>query len=780
MKDLSPTPKQLTFLQTFFGTGNTLRWNEFENGELNQTATDLLTTLVADYLNARKSVLLPRVAENGLTDWYCCARNAGQARALSEQLRAFLGPSYTDFRGQRALLDNTDPIESAVANQFGSHVFRLRVTQEAHRNTVRNRLFTMRALQDRSTGRGIEQVKPIGRLLRDLEMALFAGNEPNAWQIHEQLRARGRLSSRNLLFLQVIVLASFEHWQQILGLPQYPSLLNVRRPVRVSNALLKANYRVHFAPFEQKPDAVGCIEAFTQKKQNFGTLLRSVGEARDAFVTKILILQVITSANPNADRLRELKQQYKSSGGDNEQWIDALCQSSTGLQGEQFNEQQPAASPSATELSVTELAKLACEQNDFALAMSLLLDCAPSVPVLRQILSCAFELNNLNSTVQAIEFVDAAPEAVRDEALAMRSASQWYETLCEETGIGKTQAESGQQKSSFVPTKWHQWIEQLNASADWPEAMEVLQTGMASWDLATYLDDVSARQKLASALTASRSQSSEATLRLATPHLLSAFIPDGQPIREFKELYLSFALLLSLDDEIGKDDLTALATLTEAILDSDPVAAGAKNEFADLMDMLETAWARIESSRHLDWTLTILDLLIAFNVSNRTSIDGFINALVDSFRKWSGRVRIDQWDFLEQLFEELGQTALITGLRPEEAEGTETVEFDATALAGKSIAIYTLTERIGRQAQQMISKRFEGVKVHLLHVKASTDRLVQLAQSADIFIVNTWDAKHAATGAIKQNRNKEQITLMPRSKSAGSIFRQLLHSATCH
>jgi len=88
-----------------------------------------------------------------------------------------------------------------------------------------------------------------------------------------------------------------------------------------------------------------------------------------------------------------------------------------------------------------------------------------------------------------------------------------------------------------------------------------------------------------------------------------------------------------------------------------------------------------------------------------------------------------------------------------------------------------LTERIGRQAEQMICKRFEGIKVHLLHVKASTDRLVQLSQSADIFIVNTWDAKHAATGAIKQNRDKEQTTLIPKSKSAGGLIQCLTQHA---
>ena len=76
MKDLIPDPDQLIFLRTFFGDGNTLKWSEFESGELNQHATDLLSTLVADFFDGNSTVTLPRVAVNGLTDWYCCARNA--------------------------------------------------------------------------------------------------------------------------------------------------------------------------------------------------------------------------------------------------------------------------------------------------------------------------------------------------------------------------------------------------------------------------------------------------------------------------------------------------------------------------------------------------------------------------------------------------------------------------------------------------------------------------------------------------------------------------------
>ena len=769
MSDLTPDAVQLKFLQTFFGVGNTLRWTEFENGEMNQHAADFLSTLVSDFIDGHSAVTLPRVAGNGLADWYCCARNARQSRMLREQLGSFLGPSYTDFQGQRATLDKSDPIELAIAEQFHPHVFRLRVLKDEHKKIVRKRIFAMRALRDRSTGRGSEQVKPIGRLLRDLEMALFAGNEQSAWRIHEQLRARGRLSSRNLLFLQVIVLAAFGYWEQILALPQYPSLMNVRRPLRVSHALLKAGYEVHFKPFEDENDAAGCIAAFASREQSFGTLFRSTGKANDASVLKACILNAATADSSNG-RLEELETQYRDGDFDNSEWVESIGRIAN--REKAAKQSQSSDTAPSTSTSVVDQTKRSCEQNDFLSAMPLLLQCESSVEVIRQLLMCAFELNELESTSQAIEFVRGAPQTQRDEALAMRTAAQWYETLCNEVGLG--QQEIASDENANLPTNWHQWLAQLNASNDWPEANEILQLGMTSWDVESYRTNATELQALLETLAASRSQLAEASLRLAMPHLLSAFIPVSKSIREFKPLYLNFALMLSLDDGIGTDDLTALATLTEAILESDPVASESKNEFAELMEVLETAWNRVESSRHLDWTLTILDLLIAFNVSNRTPTDGFINAIVASFRKWNTRVRLDQWDFLHQLFGELGQSDLLTGIQPEDTAEAATDTFDAKSLAGKSIAIYTLTERIGRQAEQMIHERFEDVKVHLIHVKASTDRLVQLSQSADIFIVNTWDAKHAATGAIKQNRSKEKTTLMPESKSAGSLFRSAM------
>jgi len=771
MTDLTPSIAQLKFLRTFFGEGNALRWSEFESDQMAQNVKDLLSVLATDFLDKTSPVTLPRVSDNGKTVWYFCARHPRQSQMLKEQLESFLGPSYTDFRGQRVNLNLNDPVELAVNKQFGTNVFRLRVLEDKDRNVVRERVFLMRSLRDRAEGRSYEQIKPIGRLLRDLEMALFAKNAPSAWRIHEQLRTRGRLSSRNLLFLQVIVLACFKQWQQILALPQCPSLMNVRRPLRVSHALLKANYAVNFQGFENEKDVAGCIAAFMERKPSLGTLFQSTANVTDASVLKSLILNAAYNLEDGDERLEKLAAQYRESEFFNGQWVEAICRFARENKSIQS---RPQPSP-ATYSSIFETAKRACERNDFVTGLTLLLQCAPTVDVLRQTLVCAYELNELGSTSQTLDYIHGTPREMRDEALAMRSAAQWYQTLCEETG--QPQKESSDPSTEItLPTNWHLWLHRLNQDAEWPEAIEILRLGMGSWKVEAYRDETTQRRQLTDALTASRSESAEASLRLAMPHLLIAFIPNDNSVREFKTIYMHFALMLSLDDEIGSDDLTALAILTEAILKSDPVASNTKNELQDLMEILETAWGRMQSSHHLDWTLTILDLLIAFNVSHRTPIDGYLNSMVSSFRQWNGRVRLDQWDFLHQLFYELGQLDYLANIKPEESQETDSEDFDGQSLSGKSIAIYTLTERIGRQAEQMILNRFEGVKVHLLHVKASTDRLVQLSESADIFIVNTWDAKHAATGAIKQNRGNEKTTLVPEGKSAGSLVRSLIAS----
>ena len=197
------------------------------------------------------------------------------------------------------------------------------------------------------------------------------------------------------------------------------------------------------------------------------------------------------------------------------------------------------------------------------------------------------------------------------------------------------------------------------------------------------------------------------------------------------------------------------------------------NEFNDLLETLEAAWAHIAAPKYVDWALHILDILIAFNVAQHAPVDRFLFQIGNRFREWTRRIRVDQWHFLDQLAKDLGQSQWLADILPiaDDLQSTPRSRFER--LKGQTVAIYTLTERLGRRAAEVLTGRFEGVKISLIHDKKSSDRLVQLARNADIFVVNTWDATHAATNAIQANRPKTCITLFPQSKSAGSLVREI-------
>ena len=696
-------------------------------------------------------------------DWYAMARDPRQSRALREQLTAFIGPTHTDFTGQLATIDVTDSVEGAVSERFSPHVFRLRVINNDDREKVRNQVFRMRSFRDRHPDRTTRLVRPVGRLLRDLEMALVVRNEDSAWRCLDDLRSRGRLSAHNLTFLKVRILANFERWHDLLSLPESTSLVTIHRPARVNQALVQAIYAVHLAKFEESMDVSDCIERFRGLGPSFGTLFRARGELHDPTVLKAFLVRTVAEQPIRLEAVEAIVDEFPANH-DSRPWVDALSA---------FATSQVDSSPltdTSTETQRLDAARSACALGDYDASFALLLECAPSPGVIRQLLACSFEIDSLAAARRTLSFIEICPDDVRDTALSMRAYRQIWDALIEQL-VPVEPAPPAEE----IPDGWIPWIERLNEQGERSNAVETARHGSVEWSCGEFRTDPTLISRFAELLVSTRPPHGDSVLRNAVPELLTTFLPEGVAVRDFKPIYLNLAYVLALDDAIGHDDLTALESLAAAILECGPVrsAQSDTNEFQELLETLETAWNHVAAPRHIDWALNVVDLLIAFNVRQHAPVDRFLHQIVKGFRDWSRRIRLDQWDLIDQLTADLGQSELLAGLRPEADESADGPPSVFDQLSGQTVAIYTLTERIGRRASDIISNRFEGVKVQLIHDKASTDRLEQLAQNADVFIVNKWDAKHAATNAIQANRPKNSVTLIPQSKSAGSLVREL-------
>lgn len=750
---------QLDFLSRFFGPGNALRWDAYCSQSMPEITRQRLTPFLDDVRLSRPVLLLPHVTESSpaATTWYALAIDARYARSIREQLTAFVGPTYTDFTGQQASLDKRLPVEAALLqHQYAPYVFRLRVLKAADRFEVHQQIERLRNLREQHPDRTAEVVRPIGRILRDLEMAILVRNEPGARQCLEHLRTRGRLSAHNLTFLNVRILAAFERWSEIRSLPTFRPLLDNRRPARVTDSLIRCVYEEHFSQWEIQNNAPECIAAFRERESTFGTLFRTRGPLNDPQILKAWLLRAV--AKQDSSETLALLAEIPSDHPDRP-WADTLAR---------HLNLTPQISEAEAPPSPLEQARQALEADKFDTAFQLLLACDATVEVIRQIILCAYEIDTRSTTSQVTHFLHSVPDTRLKQALTQRSVARAWEELSRSPDKTLTPTDGCE-----IPHNWISWLIRLNTRGDWPQAIEIAQRGCMEWPLAPLKTSPATVSQISDQLIAPRTPDATAIIRIVLPDLIGCFLPANEASREFKPIYMSLLYLLALDDAIAADDLVALERLAEAVLLSAPSTTG-PNEYLDLLDALETAWQRVRSPRHLDWALSVIDLLIEWNVRQYAPVDRFLDDIVNSIRGWSRRVSDNQWRLLEFLASDLGQPQRIQGLRPGKSEAETTPTAEANPLEGKTVAIYTLTERIGRRAAQLIKRLYQGVKVHLLHDKVASDRLIRLSRSADIMIINTWDAKHAATGAIQANRDTPQITLFPTAKSATSIA-NLLH-----
>ena len=86
------------------------------------------------------------------------------------------------------------------------------------------------------------------------------------------------------------------------------------------------------------------------------------------------------------------------------------------------------------------------------------------------------------------------------------------------------------------------------------------------------------------------------------------------------------------------------------------------------------------------------------------------------------------------------------------------------------VGIYTLSERVSGRAKAMLEDLYPGVDVRINSDHVGTASLKSLAREADIFIVNTASAKHAATNFISANRKASGVTLFHNSRGTQSLL----------
>lgn len=754
MSDAEASGPLDSFLQTFFGGDNRLTLERVE------APHDERMQLVRPWVQRLRHApplptVLPRVRADKSVVWYALAFSQEQLRSLADDLLAFVGPTWSTFRGHRAPLVATDPIDSAVAAFTGGTAFKF--TSPGVSDTAKaalEALERMRRVWALRPARDSEVPRATGRVLRDFHLALHSGDRRAAEAELEYLRDHNRLDALNLLFLRIQLLAGLGRWDELETLRELPAVLQVRRPPPVTEALIRAVYHGRLSGFEANDDPFGAVTRFRGEiLPVFGNLFVSPTGMRTPEVTKSFMLAAAAAVPPRVADSEALLAREDLSAADRA-WLTRLA----ALVGP-----TSASAPAPPPADLLAAAAAATLELDFARAFALAAHAPSSSARAKLLFECAYNLQTLEAERAALRALDELTQPEREAFLHARINAVYWEQL-----TGRS-AGAHPPPDRAAPADWFAWLERLREDPSWSRAVAVAEQGALEWSLEGFLRRPNGASELLAAIAA---QQSIPALQDALPHLLAFFQRDpAWPRESLRALYLGLLDFVIYSTKGGAGTLGRIRDLMEAVL---RVGIGSA-EYKALVQTCADVWDEHASPVHLDWGLDAVDLFATYPCPDPDVLVDLLAVIVGRLASFHRRVEPEQWRFLGSLCDELGQPDLLEGVAPREAPASGSIGADdpLAGLGRLTVAIYTLTEQAGRRAKDLLERRCAGVTVRTSADHVGTDRLREIARNADVFVMVTASAKHAATNFIEAHRPKDRPLLRPDGKGSASIIRTL-------
>ena len=631
-----------SFLQSFF-SGRPGE-NNFAYADILAGTNETFSTMqqwLAGLHKSPYSTVLPRYRKiNGENDvtWYGVATTDRELRRLVDEVRAFVGPTYSDFTGQRASLNTKDPVEAAVAEFTGGNAF----TFQGADAEIRDALVLMHEVRSQHKQRDTRVYRSPGIILREFHTALTVENEEAAREALQYIREHSLISALNRDFLQIQLHRAFGQWAAVLDM-DLEDILAVRRPLAVTEALIQAVYHRHLSRFEEVGDAEGALQQYEDVvRPAFGSLFGMRSTMRAPEVLKTFMLKAVAPDTADANLRARLLEEAEAHELDLA-FLRRLAE---------FGEETIEAEAPGAHLDE---AKRAYDEGDFDHAYDVASQLDATSERAEILLLCSVELQSTEADRFAVEAIDVLPDADRDRVLDKRLNRQLYENLIAEAG------ESAQAEGVRVPDDWIAWLQRLDVEPGWnrSRALEIAQRGVREWNVEGLLSHHDhAAEKLTDALKATRPEEAERTLLEALPHLLAFLQQDpAYPRSNMRSVYEYMLMLVAMTPGKGEADLDLFYILCETLL-----AQGVTEErYKEILDTATEIWEDVAAPRHLTWSLDFMDLLVMFPQRDAEASLRFVQGVVATFRRYHGRAEQADIATLKRLCEELGPQRCFRG-----------------------------------------------------------------------------------------------------------------------
>jgi hypothetical protein len=651
------------------------------------------------------------------TVYYAIAETPSQWRRLRPLLLAFVGPTVTTFDGEVSALVAKSPVEGFLLTRGFHAVARIR-TNSANADRGRRSFRRLLTMLNKAPGHARSIPLSTARLLAKFEDCLNGFDRNSAREILDTFQSELRLDALNIAFLRVKLLARFSDWAGIYKLEEFHSICLARNPPQIGVLLLETLYQMQIRPVEAqgiehvllawREETVGVARSLLRLPFPLGT---------PSGALKLFALSALEASPRNLDLEIALKPELAQLD-----WLSEELKR-TGRLGESHVQSTPPV--------------------------------ADPVDSARGALLVAQEHETLVTAAHAIDLIDVLSADERAALLGSDGFRQMLDALRHQNGNGPAIHD------------WNEWIKRLQ-DPGFVEASKVAQRLLAE----TSVSDLSDPQLIAQLGTAIESASDVGSagerLSDALPLLTSWVVEDPVfPRAGMSPIYEALVYRFVLDSRRTTGVFDSSAVVVRALLN-----VGLKPEkYKELLDDCLELMGEGAGRRSIYWLLDVLENTVENPTPDEAQRTAFWHQALSRLVPMAAYLTPGQLLVLRRLSESLGDEAILERSVATRAADEDQSRTLAQALAGVSIAIYTLTESAGRQAAQAIRALVPGVKVTVSNDAVGTVSLKNLALTSDVFVMATASAKHAATTFVQQLRPKELPLLFAAGRGFTSIVR---------
>lgn len=741
--------REVSWLEGFFSGRNVLKWEDVIQRSAPQAWLEQVLPWITSFTNSEGDtpIVLPVFGPNGPYQWYGMASNEVGANALSQELTAFVGPSFSDFRGQLHNMDSSDVIERVLLERFGRFVFRLAPVDNANCNNIARGLQSYLGLLGRRPNIPNRTQSPFGKIRAEFDCALLAGNESDARRLREELISSGRINSEQQKYLDIRMLAGLGRQYQLAhDYPLIKSVLGLSLPAQTIADLVGALYSVYIAELEDNGDDEALLDTFKKEiSGRFSSLFLERKGIRHPSVLKAFMLFELVQAEPNRDRCQAIVSAYTEDDGRAliERWAGRLAK---------------------TVLPQTDLfesASQAMKDGDFGLALQFAFDALPASWTYRAMLQCATEMEEEDVALRVLSAVEDVSDTeslkwTKMDLVLLQQLRAEFSEKSEETDVM-------QNRTPRPEADWLSWVGYVESGRYDRPPLQVLEDVLPCWGVESYASDPAVCRELAKRI-GNASGDTEQMFRDAFAPLVEFFVdrPD-RPVRGFSPIYAMLIRIVAWNGMVSANELELASSLVQALVSLAP----SSQDYVEVVEAYTEILGANNAPSNVDWALNAAEMLVLqASPDSGESRLRFFMAVIDMARTCAHRLRPVQYEVLSLLSKDYGCSGLLEAFPSLEQDSQEqALRTDFTGLIG----IYTLTEPAGQRAQQFLRKLLPQAKVEVNADQVATDKLKHLAANADIFVFAWKSSKHQAYFAVKDARGSKQ-TLLPLGKGSASIL----------